>query len=71
MPKLNEKIDYWEKCFWAAKSTGGRHWAMTQLNRYVGPKHPIVQMYRERYRDKPESRNGWWALEPEPKNKRA
>lgn len=61
------KRELWERKFQEAKSTEGRHWALTNLWKYTTDQHPIVQMYLTRNKHRPSSRKGWWALEPKTK----
>ncbi len=63
------KRQAWEKRFREAKTTTGRHWALTNLWKYTTDFHPMVQLYLNRHQHKPSSRQGWWELEPAKKAK--
>lgn len=67
----SRKVQLWEQKFQEAKSTCGRHRALMQLWKVVPESHPIVQLYLNRHDHKPQSRQGWWELEPAPKKPRA
>lgn len=58
------KVELWEAKFQEAKTTYGRHQALMNLWKVVPESHPIVQLYLNRHEHKPESRKGWWELEP-------
>ena len=56
----------WEEAFRNARTTQAREKAVHWLMRYTTEHHPMVQLYLQRT-GSPESRTGWWELEPAPK----